>query len=199
MQHYDKGTEWYLERLYTVGQKLHAGVRSLIKGDSIPNDARNALVFWGMNRTNIHERCTGSVRLMTEVTRMDDFYRAFHYGAECMMAGGEYPTPIRDHTPLLLISQGIAPIFHAAGPEEFKVALELKLRRMINGLPQHPSDDLLADMLELEYTLSAGGVNYALVPGVEKPSVVTLRKAKTVTEGRYDKRLVLEGVLGKER
>lgn len=94
---------------------------------------------------------------------------------------------VRDRIPDLIRSEGLEPIVHTAGPEEYAARLRDKLREEVAEFLSS-DDDLaeLADVLEVVYALAEN-------LGADRQRLEAVRAAKAEERGGFAGRLVWSG------
>ncbi|RME31535.1 hypothetical protein D6789_02380 [Candidatus Woesearchaeota archaeon] len=96
-----------------------------------------------------------------------------------------YDKLVRDKIPAILKKKGITPIVHRASEEEFGQRLCEKLREEVGELLAKPSEEELADVLEV---LSALQSYY----GFDEAVIERVRKEKARERGVFNEKLVLD-------
>ena len=92
---------------------------------------------------------------------------------------------VRDNIPDIITKNGRIPIFHTAEAEEFEFALLKKLREEADEFIENPSEEDLADVLEVIYTIYK-------VKGYNPDDIEEKRKEKLKVRGGYVKRIILD-------
>ena len=92
---------------------------------------------------------------------------------------------VRDNIPEIIIKNGRIPITHTAEIEEFELFLLKKLREEADEFIENPSEEELADVLEVIYTIYQ-------VKGYDPEEIEKKRKEKLKIRGGYVKRVILD-------
>lgn len=92
---------------------------------------------------------------------------------------------VRDNIPEIIKKNGRVPFTHTAEIEEFEIALAKKLREEVEEYIENPSEEELADVLEVIYAIYQ-------VKGYNPEEIEKKRKEKLKARGGYIKRVILD-------
>ncbi len=196
---FDDTNQWHVVELTKIDHDLRTCVAAIMQGEDLPHGMPEVLRVWDNYQLLIGSMPVNTKRVHALQASIADLYNAFRCATEDALRDrtDPYPTPIRDREFQKYVGMGCIPMYRTAGPEEFSVRLELELRRAIQDLPSQPSEDMLADILEM-HSILPPRVILPDIAGIHRPAVHEYRKHKAEIEGTYSKRFVLEGLLGKE-
>jgi predicted house-cleaning noncanonical NTP pyrophosphatase (MazG superfamily) len=99
----------------------------------------------------------------------------------------KYNKLIRDKIPDIIKQEGKVPTTHIANNEEYKNKLHEKLKEEIDEFLEKPSNEELADILEVIYAISD-------LDNVKKEELETIRKEKALERGSFKNRIILDEV-----
>ena len=97
----------------------------------------------------------------------------------------EFNKLVRDNIPNIITKNGRVPITHAAGEEEFDLALLQKLREEVDEYIENPSEEEMIDVLEVIYTIYK-------VKNYNSEELEKKRKEKLKVRGGFVKRIILD-------
>lgn len=92
---------------------------------------------------------------------------------------------VRDNIPDIIVKNGRVPIMHIAEIEEFEQALLKKLREEVDEYIENPTEEEMADILEVLYSIYQ-------VKGYEPEELEKKRKEKLKIRGGFIKRIILD-------
>jgi len=99
----------------------------------------------------------------------------------------KYNKLIRDNIPEIIKMDGKTPITHIATDDEYRKKIYEKLKEEINEFLDRPSNDELADILEVIYSISE-------LHNVKIEELESLRKEKAKKRGSFKNHIILDEV-----
>jgi predicted house-cleaning noncanonical NTP pyrophosphatase (MazG superfamily) len=92
---------------------------------------------------------------------------------------------VRDKIPEIIKSNGLVPLTHIASDEEYQQKLKAKLQEEVKEFLEIPSEEELADILEVIYALCD-------LYKIDKNKLELLRKGKAEKRGGFKDKIILD-------
>jgi len=99
----------------------------------------------------------------------------------------KYDKLVRDKIPEIIKNANQIPIVHTASDEEYANKLKEKLKEEINEFLESNTEEELADVLEVIYSICD-------LKGIDKEELEKLREKKSEERGSFDNRVILDEV-----
>lgn len=101
----------------------------------------------------------------------------------------KYKKLVRDKIPGIIKQDGSTPIVHIADDQEYWGKLKEKLKEEVDEFLQNSTEEELADVLEVIYTICD-------FKKIDRQKLELLRKNKAKKRGGFKKRIILDEVKG---
>ena len=99
----------------------------------------------------------------------------------------KYDKLVRDKIPEIIKNANQIPIVHTASDEEYANKLKEKLKEEINEFLESNTEEELADVLEVIYSICD-------LKGINRDEIEEIRKKKAEERGGFEERIVLDEV-----